>query len=125
MSIRVTCEKCGVVLKVKEELAGTKGKCPACRGTLNVPTLEQAAAAAPLSATETAPTAAVGDTGAIKIPTKPRSTKVAASPGDSTPPPPVGSNGTPADHAAEAKAPPPAESRKSEKPRAEKPPSPA
>ena len=48
----VTCEKCGVVLKVKEDLAGTKGKCPACKGTLHVPTLEEAAraAAGPLAA---------------------------------------------------------------------------
>jgi phage FluMu protein Com len=84
MSIRVTCQKCGVVLKVKEDLAGTKCKCPACKGTLHVPTLEEAAqaAGAPLGATETA---SVSDTGAIKVPTKTKPAKVAAA-GDQSPP---------------------------------------
>jgi len=104
MSIRVTCQKCGVVLKVKDELAGTKGKCPACRGTLQVPTLEEAAqaAAAPLAATETAPASAVGDTGALKVPTKAKPAKAAAA----EQPPAHEADGAASNHApAEAPAP--------------------
>jgi hypothetical protein len=74
-----------VVLKVKEDLAGTKGKCPACKGTLNVPTLEEAAkaAAAPLGATETAAATSAEDTGAIKVPTKTKTAKAAGAAGAS------------------------------------------
>ncbi|QDT54565.1 hypothetical protein Pan44_25980 [Caulifigura coniformis] len=95
MSIRVTCEKCGVVLKVKEELAGTKGKCPACKGTLNVPTLEEAAraAGAPLGASETAAAAGAGDTGALKIPTKTKAAPKAPA-AEAAPPPPPETNGS-------------------------------
>lgn len=124
MSIRVTCEKCGVVLKVKEELAGTKGKCPACKGTLNVPTLEQAAQAAPLAATETAAAAGGGDTGALKIPSgRTRASKVAATP-DEGPAPPIEANGSATKHASAAEAstdapkPPRSEARPPESPRA-------
>ncbi len=103
MSIRVTCEKCGVVLKVKEELAGTKGKCPACKGTLHVPTLEQAAQAAPLAATETAPASAAGDTGALKVPSaRPKAAKVATPPGDESAPPQDANGSSPKPSAAPA-----------------------
>jgi predicted Zn finger-like uncharacterized protein len=37
MSIRVTCEECGSVLKIKEELAGTEGRCPKCKTRFTVP----------------------------------------------------------------------------------------
>lgn len=107
MSIRVTCQKCGAVLKVKEELAGTKGKCPTCRGTLHVPTLEEAAAqaaAGPLGSTETSAAASAGDTGALKVPTKTKTPKVAAA---SDQPPPE-ANGSAAAHAPSAEAAPPA-----------------
>jgi len=107
MSIRVTCEKCGVVLKVKDELAGTKGKCPACKGTLNVPTLEEAASAAgaPLGASETAAAAGAGDTGALKIPPKTKTaTKAAAA--DSGPPPSPEANGSKVKHTPASEAPP-------------------
>ena len=37
MTIRVTCDQCGSVLKVKDELAGTDGKCPKCKTRFVVP----------------------------------------------------------------------------------------
>lgn len=35
--IRYKCEKCGSVLKIKDRLAGTKGKCPKCETVFQVP----------------------------------------------------------------------------------------
>lgn len=43
MSIRVKCEQCGSVLKIKDELAGTDGKCPKCKTKFVVPSLEESA----------------------------------------------------------------------------------
>ncbi|WP_437186627.1 hypothetical protein SH668x_003787 [Planctomicrobium sp. SH668] len=37
MSIRYECVECGSVLKIKESLAGTSGKCPKCRRKFVVP----------------------------------------------------------------------------------------
>ena len=37
MPISVTCPQCGATLKVKEELAGKRGKCPKCQGALQIP----------------------------------------------------------------------------------------
>ena len=37
MSIRVLCELCLRELKVKEQLAGRRGKCPFCGYKINVP----------------------------------------------------------------------------------------
>ena len=37
MTIRVTCDQCGSVLKIKDELAGTDGKCPKCKTRFVVP----------------------------------------------------------------------------------------
>ena len=37
MTIRVTCDECGSVLKIKDELAGTDGKCPKCKTRFVVP----------------------------------------------------------------------------------------
>lgn len=37
MSIRYECPKCGSILKIKEELAGTDGKCPKCKTKFVVP----------------------------------------------------------------------------------------
>ncbi len=37
MTIRFTCDKCGSVLKIKDELAGTDGKCPKCKTRFVVP----------------------------------------------------------------------------------------
>ena len=39
MTIRVTCDQCGSVLKIKDELAGTDGKCPKCKTRFVVPPL--------------------------------------------------------------------------------------
>ncbi|MGQ0634935.1 MAG: hypothetical protein ACT4QC_10015 [Planctomycetaceae bacterium] len=44
MSIRYKCEECGSVLTIKDELAGTKGRCPKCKAAFIVP-----AAPAPVS----------------------------------------------------------------------------
>lgn len=35
--IRYKCDKCGSVLKIKDRLAGTKGKCPKCETAFKVP----------------------------------------------------------------------------------------
>lgn len=40
MSIRYECEKCGSVLKIKEDLAGKPGKCPKCKTAFTVPAAE-------------------------------------------------------------------------------------
>ncbi len=37
MAIRVKCAGCGVVLNVKDEMAGRRGKCPRCGATLEIP----------------------------------------------------------------------------------------
>ncbi len=37
MTIRYSCDKCGSVLKIKDELAGTDGKCPKCKTRFVVP----------------------------------------------------------------------------------------
>lgn len=43
MTIRYKCDACDSVLKIKDELAGTDGKCPKCKKKFTVPTLEEAA----------------------------------------------------------------------------------
>src|SRR6476660_9932428 len=40
MAIQVTCEKCGKQLRVKDEYAGRKGKCPACGAVIQIPQAE-------------------------------------------------------------------------------------
>lgn len=42
MSIRYKCDKCGSTLNIKDELAGTAGKCPKCKTAFTVPTLAAA-----------------------------------------------------------------------------------
>ena len=37
MTIRFTCNECSSVLKIKDELAGTKGRCPKCKTDFVVP----------------------------------------------------------------------------------------
>lgn len=37
MSIRYECDECGSVFKIKDSLAGTKGKCPSCQKKFIVP----------------------------------------------------------------------------------------
>ncbi len=37
MTIAVTCSHCNATLRVKDELAGRRGKCPKCRETVEVP----------------------------------------------------------------------------------------
>lgn len=37
MTIRYNCEKCGQLLKIKDELAGMPNKCPACKTRFTVP----------------------------------------------------------------------------------------
>jgi hypothetical protein len=43
MTIRVKCEFCGSVLKIKDRLAGTDGHCPKCKASFVVPQLADAA----------------------------------------------------------------------------------
>ncbi|MEZ5941242.1 MAG: hypothetical protein R3C18_07615 [Planctomycetaceae bacterium] len=42
MTIRYECEGCGAVLKIKDELAGTDGKCPKCKAEFIIPEPEGA-----------------------------------------------------------------------------------
>lgn len=44
MTIRYQCKECGSVLNIKDEKAGTQGRCPKCKGEFVVPQPEQAAA---------------------------------------------------------------------------------
>lgn len=39
MPIAVNCSHCGKTLKVKDEFAGKKGKCPSCNGSIPIPPL--------------------------------------------------------------------------------------
>ena len=45
MPITVTCEQCGKTLRVKDELAGRRGKCPGCKAVLVVPAADAPAPA--------------------------------------------------------------------------------
>src|SRR5262245_21283694 len=45
MSIRYQCEECGSTLTIKDELAGTKGRCPKCKAAFVVPADTKAAVA--------------------------------------------------------------------------------
>jgi len=42
MTIRYKCSECGATLKIKDDLAGTAGKCPQCKTAFTVPGLETA-----------------------------------------------------------------------------------
>ena len=46
MPIRYKCEQCGATLKIKDELAGKRGKCPKCRTAFRVPEVRTPAPAA-------------------------------------------------------------------------------
>lgn len=52
MTIRYKCEKCGSVLKIKDRLAGTPGKCPKCKTKFHVPEASTAEPAADDNAEE-------------------------------------------------------------------------
>jgi hypothetical protein len=56
MTIRYSCTSCGSVLKIKDELAGTPGKCPKCKSEFTVP--QAAEVAAPVAAAKSPPAAA-------------------------------------------------------------------
>lgn len=42
MTIRYKCDECGVVMKIKDDLAGKKGKCPQCKVSFLIPELDAA-----------------------------------------------------------------------------------
>ncbi len=44
MTIRVRCDGCSAVMKVKDELAGAKGKCPKCKTSFVIPTAKESTA---------------------------------------------------------------------------------
>lgn len=46
MTIRYKCSECGASLKIKDDLAGTSGKCPQCKTAFTVPGPEPAASQA-------------------------------------------------------------------------------
>lgn len=58
MTIRYTCSSCGSVLKIKDELAGTPGKCPKCKAEFTVPQPAPAPAEVASAAGVSAPAAA-------------------------------------------------------------------
>ena len=37
MAIKVTCQQCGKVLRVRDELVGRRGRCPGCGAVITVP----------------------------------------------------------------------------------------
>ena len=43
MTIRYKCEECGSVLNIKDEKAGTQGRCPKCKAEFLIPSVEAAA----------------------------------------------------------------------------------
>src|SRR4051794_15042411 len=51
MSIRMACQECGRMLKIKDDLAGKQIKCPHCQALLRVPD-EEPAQAIPVAAEE-------------------------------------------------------------------------
>jgi len=64
VAITVECSNCGKQLKVKDELAGRKGKCPQCQNVLHIPALAGApvaVGAAAGSATKTTRPASLRD----------------------------------------------------------------
>ncbi len=79
MTIRFTCDECGSVLKIKDELAGTDGKCPKCKKKFVVP--QPDAAASSLDHEEAPPhnpvVASVAKAAAEKPAAPPKSTKPA------------------------------------------------
>lgn len=68
MPIRYKCDTCGSKLNIKDELAGTAGKCPKCKTAFTVP--QPAAADADDSVSETRQVASVADATVTKPPTK-------------------------------------------------------
>lgn len=52
MTIRVKCDGCGSVLKIKDELAGKGGSCPKCKAEFKIPAADTAAAPATKEADE-------------------------------------------------------------------------
>lgn len=46
MTIRVKCDGCGSVLKIKDELAGKEGSCPKCKAEFKIPAAEAGSASA-------------------------------------------------------------------------------
>ncbi len=47
MSIAVSCSHCGKTLKVKDEFAGKRGKCPNCQSSIPIPPLPGSASSSP------------------------------------------------------------------------------
>lgn len=80
MTIRYTCQNCGSKLNIKEELAGTEGKCPKCKTVFQVP-----APAAEKSANPSPP-AAEAPTDAPRA-APPAKAKMPARPGGKSAPP--------------------------------------
>ena len=68
MYFNFACSNCGKTLKVREELAGRKAKCPYCRAAVNVP--DQTAAES--AAREDAETGTAGSGAAAVAPAGPR-----------------------------------------------------
>src|SRR5436190_10506055 len=47
MTLKFSCPHCRKAIRVKEELAGKKAKCPACQQVLTIPTVARSSAPAP------------------------------------------------------------------------------
>ena len=101
--IHLPCPRCHKPLRVKDELAGKKVKCPACGTTLAVPAVAASPAPAPLPHSAR-PLPARGDArpdeGSQAVPTRPQVASPPALPVEShvTLPPPGVANATTPDH---------------------------
>src|SRR5260370_40122309 len=51
MTLKFSCPHCRKGIRVKEELAGKKAKCPACQQILTIPTVTRATASSPTKPT--------------------------------------------------------------------------
>src|SRR5947209_1257075 len=71
MAIKFNCPHCGKALNVKDNLAGKKGPCPACKKVLTVPAATPAPAAAAAGTPPAPPSAATADTTPAPAPAAP------------------------------------------------------
>ena len=49
MAIEFTCQACGHVLKLRDEAAGKRGRCPSCGGAVSVPATPTSASTPPVA----------------------------------------------------------------------------
>lgn len=67
MSIEVSCAHCGHSIRVKDEFAGKRGKCPNCQGIIAVPQVPSGAMAEPTGPISASKTAAAAPSAAAQV----------------------------------------------------------